>query len=87
MKIFRGDETDSQLADPNTFVGEAQVKRLAGADDGVPVVVYRVEFEDGGRTNWHVHSGAQWLMILDRSREDSAMGRTAARGRSPGMPS
>ena len=65
MKIFRGDETPSQLADSNTFVGEAQIKRLASADDGVPVVVYRVEFEDGGRTNWHVHSGAQWLMILD----------------------
>ncbi|MEP7307503.1 MAG: cupin domain-containing protein [Acidobacteriota bacterium] len=65
MKIFRDDETASQIADSKTFVGEAQIKRLAGADDGVPVVVYRVAFEDGGRTNWHVHTGAQWLMILD----------------------
>jgi quercetin dioxygenase-like cupin family protein len=65
MKIFRGNETASQPADSNTFLGEAQIKRLASADDGVPVVVYRVAFEDGGRTNWHVHSGAQWLMILD----------------------
>ena len=65
MKIFRGDETASQIADSETFVGAAQIKRLASADDGVPVVVYQVAFEDGGRTNWHVHSGAQWLMILD----------------------
>lgn len=27
--------------------------------------VYRVEFEDGGRTNWHKHSGPQWLFIID----------------------
>jgi quercetin dioxygenase-like cupin family protein len=65
MKIFRGQETPFQIADPKTFLGEAQIKRLASADDGVPVVVYYVTFEDGGRTNWHVHSGAQWLMILD----------------------
>jgi quercetin dioxygenase-like cupin family protein len=65
MKIFRGEEIASELADPKTFLGRAQIKRLASADDGVPVVVYRVAFEDGGRTNWHVHSGAQWLMVLD----------------------
>lgn len=65
MKIFRGTETPSGPADSNTFLGRAQVKRLASADAGVPVVVYRVEFEDGGRTNWHVHSGTQWLMILE----------------------
>ena len=23
-----------------------------------------MEFEDGGRTNWHTHSGAQWLFII-----------------------
>jgi quercetin dioxygenase-like cupin family protein len=64
MKIFRGAQIPWETADPNTFGGQAQVKRLASNDDGVPVVVYRVEFEAGGRTNWHVHSGAQWLMIL-----------------------
>ena len=31
----------------------------------MPVVVYRVEFEPGGRTNWHVHSGTQWLLIVE----------------------
>jgi len=65
MRIFRGEESPFQRADATTFLGEAQVKRLASAEDGVPVVVYRVEFQNGGRTNWHAHSGTQWLMILD----------------------
>jgi quercetin dioxygenase-like cupin family protein len=65
MKIFRAQETLPHSADSKTFRGEAQILRLAASsEDGVPVVVYRVRFEDGGRTNWHVHSGAQWLMIL-----------------------
>ena len=64
MKIFHGAQIPLEIADPNTFGGQAQVKRLASDDDGVPVAVYRVEFEAGGRTNWHVHSGAQWLLIL-----------------------
>jgi quercetin dioxygenase-like cupin family protein len=65
MKIFRGEDTASQLADPTTFVGTAKIKRLASAADAVPVVVYHVTFEDGGRTNWHAHSGPQWLLVLD----------------------
>jgi quercetin dioxygenase-like cupin family protein len=24
-----------------------------------------VRFENGGRTNWHVHSGPQWLFIVE----------------------
>jgi quercetin dioxygenase-like cupin family protein len=65
MKIFRGADVPPQIADPQSFVGPAHTQRLAGADDGVPVVVYRVEFENGGRTNWHTHSGPQWLLIVD----------------------
>ena len=30
-----------------------------------PVHVYRVAFEPGGRTNWHTHSGPQWLFIVE----------------------
>jgi quercetin dioxygenase-like cupin family protein len=64
MRIFRGEAVRSQLADSQTFVGRAHTQRLASADDGVPVVVYNVEFEDGARTNWHAHSGPQWLLIV-----------------------
>lgn len=31
----------------------------------MPVGVYRVAFDDGGRTNWHRHSGPQWLFVVE----------------------
>ena len=65
MRVFRDENLPFKIADADSFVGRAHTKRLATGDAGVPVVVYRVEFEDGARTNWHVHSGVQWLMILE----------------------
>jgi quercetin dioxygenase-like cupin family protein len=54
-----------QPADSKTFVGDALTKRLAASDSGVPVTAYRVEFDAAGRTNWHAHSGAQWLFVVE----------------------
>lgn len=65
MNIFRGTDTPLRPADVKSFVGLAQTKRLASSDDGASVHVYRVEFDDGGRTNWHTHSGPQWLFIIE----------------------
>ena len=65
MRIFRGEAVPSQPADPQSFVGRAHTQRLASAEDGVPVVVYSVAFEDGARTNWHAHSGPQWLLVVE----------------------
>src|ERR1700722_15177045 len=65
MKIFRGSDVPPQVVDPRSFVGSAHMKRLADGRDGVPVIVYHVEFEPGARTNWHSHSGAQWLLIIE----------------------
>jgi quercetin dioxygenase-like cupin family protein len=65
MKIFHGDAVPHQPVDPASFVGAAQAQKLAEAQDGTPVIVYRVEFEPGARTNWHRHSGAQWLLIVE----------------------
>src|SRR5438094_9525439 len=65
MKIFRGDDVSFAPADVRSFTGSARTKRLAVDDDAVPVHVYRVEFEIGGRTNWHTHSGPQWLFIVE----------------------
>jgi len=45
-------------------VGDAHAQRLAASEAGTPVVVYRVDFLSGARTNWHVHSGAQWLLVV-----------------------
>ena len=65
MKIFRGDAVPRQQVDPKSFVGSAYVKKLADNAESTPVIVYHVEFEPGARTNWHLHSGAQWLLITE----------------------
>ena len=64
MNIFRSSATPLRPADAKSFVGPAQTKLLASSDDGASVHVYRVEFDEGGRTNWHTHSGPQWLFIV-----------------------
>jgi quercetin dioxygenase-like cupin family protein len=64
MHIFRSAAAPANPVDPNTFSGPATVQRLAEDRTGVPVGVYRVAFDDGGRTNWHSHSGPQWLFIV-----------------------
>jgi len=64
VRIFRGAATPFEIADTNTFSGHALRRRLASDDEGVPVVVHHVEFDPGARTNWHTHSGPQWLLII-----------------------
>ena len=65
MQIFRDHDSASRPVDLRTFTGPARTKRLAAAEDGAAVHVYRVEFESGARTHWHIHSGAQWLLIVE----------------------
>jgi len=65
MQIFRGADVPFRPADSQTFVGPAQMKPLASALDGTPVHVYHVVFDSGARTNWHTHSGAQWLLVIE----------------------
>lgn len=67
MKIFRGQASAFRVADTASFVGSAETKLLASADEGTPVNVYHVRFADGARTNWHSHSGAQWLIVTEGS--------------------
>jgi quercetin dioxygenase-like cupin family protein len=64
VRIFRSETTPWQIADAKTFAGHALRRRLASDDAGVPVVVHHVEFDPGARTNWHTHSGPQWLLII-----------------------
>ena len=53
-------------ADPTHFVGSARVKRLPMVEDGgQSVIVYLVEFDPGGRTNWHRHSAPQLLLVKE----------------------
>jgi quercetin dioxygenase-like cupin family protein len=64
MQIFRDGSTPFQPADTSTFVGPARMKPLAAANAGADVHLYRVHFDNGARTNWHTHSGPQWLFVI-----------------------
>ena len=66
MKQFRGDQVPFEPADVRNFMGSARVKRLPMVEGGgQSVIVYLVEFEPGGRTNWHRHSAPQLLLVQE----------------------
>jgi quercetin dioxygenase-like cupin family protein len=66
MKHFQGDDVRFEPADPKSFVGSARVKKLPMVEEGgQSVIVYLVEFEPGGRTNWHRHSAPQLLLVKE----------------------
>jgi quercetin dioxygenase-like cupin family protein len=65
MNIFRADDSPFRPADVHSFVGAARTKLLASDELNGPVHVYHVKFEDGARTNWHIHSGPQWLLVTE----------------------
>ena len=65
MKPFHGAEVPFEPADSRNFVGHARVKRLPLVEGAQPVIVYLVDFEPGGRTNWHTHTAPQLLLVLE----------------------
>jgi quercetin dioxygenase-like cupin family protein len=65
MNIFRSVDSSFRAADSASFVGQAHTRLLASSSEGTPVHVYHVQFESGARTNWHTHSGAQWLLVTE----------------------
>ena len=66
MKLFRSGDAAFERADERNFVGSARVMKMPMVEDATqPVVVYLVEFEPGGRTNWHRHSGPQLLLVKE----------------------
>ena len=65
MKPFHASEVPFEPADARNFVGTARVKRLPVVEGAEPVIVYLVEFEPFGRTNWHTHSAPQVLLVVE----------------------
>jgi 4-carboxymuconolactone decarboxylase len=65
LTLFRDAEAPWEEADANTFTGRARIKRLGGADGKPGIRLYRVAFEPGARTHWHVHTGPQLLVVTE----------------------
>jgi quercetin dioxygenase-like cupin family protein len=63
MKIIRNDERPSSLG--QTFTGKVTLERVIQAESENGATVSVVHFEDGARTNWHVHPGEQILYVLE----------------------
>jgi quercetin dioxygenase-like cupin family protein len=66
MKQLQGHTVPFEPADPKNFVGRARVQKLPMVEEGgQSVMVYLVEFDPGGRTNWHRHSAPQLLLVKE----------------------
>ena len=65
IEVLHGDAAEWEDADPNTFTGRARIKRMGAAGASPTIKVYRVAFEPGARTHWHVHSGPQLLVVVE----------------------
>jgi quercetin dioxygenase-like cupin family protein len=65
MKVFRGTDSPFHEADAASFVGPATTKLLASDEEHAAVHVYHVRFGPAARTNWHTHSGPQWLLVTE----------------------
>jgi quercetin dioxygenase-like cupin family protein len=64
MKVLRRENSVRVSIDPKSFTGRVRSTKVASDVGGVSVHVYRVEFDAGGRTYWHRHTGSQWLLII-----------------------
>lgn len=58
-------DRNPEPADPHHFQGAARLTRFLSERPGSKGRVYRVAFDPGARTHWHVHDDVQILYVLD----------------------
>jgi quercetin dioxygenase-like cupin family protein len=81
LRLIRTSERPHKGSDPSNFVLPATTQRLLGADEDLPVRLYRVAFEAGARTYWHAHDDLQLLyglagrcVVVDREGDELLVG-------------
>ena len=81
MRLIESSSRPRSAVDPDNFVLSGTFQRLLGPDDDMPVRLYRVHFDPGGRTNWHRHDDVQLLLglrgtcsVVDRSGRELVLG-------------
>ena len=65
MKLFHADDHQPHPADPEHFSGLASMARIDWLSEQPVVDMYRVAFQPSARTDWHVHSGLQLLLVIE----------------------
>ncbi len=63
MHLIQGASAPSGTG--STFTGDVTLTRLLATDEPGGISVSSVHFEDGARTNWHVHPGEQVLYVVE----------------------
>lgn len=63
MKILRANDVQGEIG--QTFTGTVELRRLLDFQHSAGSNVSLVRFEDGARTNWHVHPGEQILIVIE----------------------
>ncbi len=76
LTIARIEDLPKNHGAPTNFSGAVAYESIAAAEN-VPVRVARVNFAQGARTFWHVHTGEQVLYFLE------GRGRVQVRGQPP----
>ena len=64
MRLFQPAAHPARPADPANFTGDAAMARMDAVCESPTVNAYRVTFQPGARTAWHVHSGPQVLLVV-----------------------
>jgi quercetin dioxygenase-like cupin family protein len=67
MKVIQSDKVRAESQDDDKFTGTAQLCELLPPQQHAGMRLARVSFEDGARTNWHVHDGEQILYVIEGS--------------------
>ena len=65
MKTFRLADALPVPTDVTRFTGRVRSRLVAIDDAPVAAHVYRVEFEPLACTHWHIHTGPQWLFVIE----------------------
>ena len=63
MELLAADGRAVEDAEVEHFNGAATLQRFLSADSAARGRVYRVAFEAGAATNWHIHSDVQIVFV------------------------
>jgi quercetin dioxygenase-like cupin family protein len=56
---------EPETGDPKTFTGRTILRRMFDVTEHPSANVYRVEFSPRARTDWHLHTGPQLLLVVE----------------------
>ncbi len=63
MRVIHAAEVPGQVG--TTFTGPVEMRRVVDLQNREGMSVSLVRFEDGARTNWHIHPGEQILLLVE----------------------